>query len=143
MNDDIRERLSAYIDGALSEQELRAVEMEIARSEETRLELEALRAVSSAVKGLPKAPLPAGFMARLDARRARVTSKPERSYFILPPSYRPLAFALSTAVVALVVWDKAHPPEDYLGPKVGWDGNRTAVKSASQAPSSIDVSGRL
>lgn len=143
MNDKIRERLSAYLDGALTDQERRAVELEISRSEEMRLEFESLRAVSAAVKGLPKEKLPDGFMARLEARRAREGSTPERSYFILPPAYRPLAFALSTAVVALVIWDKTQTPPDVVAPRVGWDNEVVAVKSAAEAPPSIDVSGQL
>jgi anti-sigma factor RsiW len=143
MNDDIREKLSAYLDGALSDAERRAVEVEISRSEDMRLELEALRAVSSAVKGLPREKLPDGFMARLEARRLRDGSKPARPYFILPPAYRPVAFALSSAIVALVVWDKNHVPADPLEPKVGWESKKVAMKSAAEAPASIDVSGKL
>ena len=143
MNDNIRERLSAYLDGALSDQERRAVEVEISRSEEMRLELEALRAVSGAVKGLPREKLPAGFMARLEARRVRESSKPQRDYFVLPPSYRPLAFALSTAVVALVIWDRTHTPTEFVTPRAGWDNERVSVKSAADAPPSIDVSGQV
>lgn len=142
MNDDIREKLSAYLDGALSDAERRAVEVEISRSEEMRLELEALRAVSSAVKSLPKEPLPVGFAARLDARRAR-EGAPERAYYILPPAYRPLAFALSTAVVALVVWDRTLTKPDVVAPRVGWDSEVVSVKSAADAPPSVDVSGAV
>ncbi|MBI2386695.1 MAG: hypothetical protein HYV14_11860 [Elusimicrobia bacterium] len=142
MNDAIREKLSAYLDGALLDSERATLEGELSRSEEMRLELEALRAVSASVKGLPKEPLPAGFMARLEARRAR-DAKPERDYLILPPAYRPLAFVLSTAVVALVVWDKTRAPEQLIAPRVGWDSETVAVKSAAEAPPSIDVSGQL
>lgn len=142
MNDDIREKLSAYLDGALSDAERRAVEVEISRSEELRLELEALRAVSSAVKSLPKEPLPVGFAARLDARRAR-EGAPEREYFILPPAYRPLAFALSTAVVALVVWDRTVTKPEVMEPRAGWDSEVVSVKSAADAPPSIDVTGAV
>ena len=143
MNDDIREKLYAYLDGALPDAERRAVEVEISRSEELRLELEALRAVSNTIKSLSKEKLPAGFMTRLGARRAREDSKPTRDYFILPPAYRPLAFALSTAVVALVVWDKTRTPSDIAAPRVGWDSEKIAVKTAAQAPPSIDVTDRL
>lgn len=142
MNDAIREKLSAYLDGALSGMDRKSVEEQLAVSEEMRLELESLRSVSGAVKGLPKEPLPAGFMARLEARRAR-DAKPERDYLILPPAYRPLAFALSTAVVALVVWDKTRAPEELIVPRAGWDSEKVAVKSAAEAPPSIDVSGQL
>lgn len=143
MNDSTREKLSAYLDGALSDTERRAVEVEVSRSEELRLELEALRAVSAAVKGLPKEELPAGFRARLDARIAREGAAPERDYFILPPAYRPLAFALSTAVVALVVWDRTVPRQEMISPRAGWDSETVAVKSAADAPPSVDVSGRV
>lgn len=142
MNDQIREKLSAYLDGALPDAERQAVELEIARSEDMRLELEALRAVSSAVKGLPREKLPDGFAARLESRRAREGSTPPRDYFILPPAYRPLAFALSTAVVALVVWDRTQTP-DIVPQRVGWDGETVGIKSAAEAPPSFDVSGRL
>lgn len=141
MNDITREKLSAYLDGALSDMERRSIEVEVSRSEELRLELEALRAVSAAVKGLPKEELPAGFRARLDARIAREGSAPQREYFILPPAYRPLAFALSTAVVALVVWDRTVPRPDAVSPRAGWDSETVAVKSAADAPPSVDVSG--
>ncbi len=143
MNDSIREKLSAYLDGALPDAERRAVELEISRSEEMRMELEALRAVSAAVKGLPRETLPVGFRARLDARIAREGAAPAREYFILPPAYRPLAFALSTAVVALVVWDKSVTRLDIAAPHVGWDTAKVGVKSAAEAPPSIDVSGQL
>lgn len=143
MNDDIREKLSAYLDGALPDLERKTLEEELSRSEEMRLELEALRAVSGAVKGLPKEALPAGFMARLAARRAREDAKPARGYYLLPPAYRPLAFALSTAVVALVVWDKTQTPPNIAAPRAGWDSETVAVKSAAEAPPSIDVSGQL
>ena len=143
MNDKIHEKLSAYLDGALTDQERRDVEAELSRSEEMRLELEALRAVSSAVKGLPKEKLPDGFLARLQARRTREDSTPAKTYFILPPAYRPLAFALSTAVVALVIWDKTLPPSDIVAPQVGWDSDKVGVKSAANAPRSIVVSERI
>jgi len=143
MNDDIREKLSAYLDGALSDADRRAVEVEVDRSEELRRELEALRAVSAAVKGLPKEKLPDGFAARLESRRAREAAAPAREYFVLPPSYRPLALALSSAVVALVIWDRTVTRPDPVVPSGGWDSEKIAVKSAAEAPASIDVSGQL
>ena len=126
MKDDIREKLSAYLDGALSETQRRAVEVEISRSEEMRLELEALRAVSTAVKGLPKEPLPAGFAARLQARRARESTASRANY-------RPLALALSMAVIALVVWDRTRSPRELLKPLPDWDGGGVALQSAAPA----------
>lgn len=143
MNDDLREKLSAYLDGALASAERAAVEAQLAGSEDMRRELAALRAVSGAVKGLPKAKLPAGFMARLQARREKEQPS-QRSWVFLPPAYRPVAFALSTAVVALVVWDKTRAPQEFAAPRSGWQGDIVAVKTAADAPSSqMDLSGNI
>ena len=51
MNDETRELLSAYLDGALPEGERRALEARLASSAELRGALEDLRSVSKAVKG--------------------------------------------------------------------------------------------
>ena len=119
MNDETREQLSAYIDGALTEAARRDLESRLAASAELRGALEDLRAVSRAVKDLPKEPLPAGFMARFQARRARGDA-PRQDWVFLPPQARPVVAALSIGVVALVIWDKVtvtpepeliHPPE--------------------------------
>ncbi len=142
MNDDIREKLSAYLDGALSDSERQAVELELARSAEMRTELEALRLVSSAVRGLPKAKLPAGFRARLEARRMRGFNT-ERRYFLLPPASRPFAATLAAAAVALVLWNTTQVPSKIKETLIGWDGVKFAVQTAVEAPASIDVSGRL
>lgn len=143
MNDETREKLSAYLDGALPDAERRAVELELSSSAEMRTELEALRAVSKSIKDLPREPLPGGFRARLDARRARET-EPARDWVLLPPAYRPIAAAMSMAIVAFVVWDKAHGPSE-LAPKTTWDGtnDRVAVKTAAEVPTSMDLSGRV
>jgi hypothetical protein len=66
-----------------------------------------------------------------------------RDYWILPPAYRPIVFALSTAVVAHVVWDKTRAPEEMPAHASGWEGSAVAIKSAADAPPSIDVSARL
>ncbi len=143
MNDEIREKLSAYLDGALPDAERRAVEVELSRSLELQKELEALRAVAQSIKDLPREPLPGGFRARLEARRARET-EPARDWVLLPPAYRPVAAAMSMAIVAFVVWDKAHGPAQ-LEPKIAWDGtnDRVAVKTAAEVPTSMDLSGRV
>lgn len=145
MNDELREKLSAYLDGALSEMDRKDVEERIARDEETRLELEALRAVSSAVKGLGREPLPGGFMARLQSRILREGSDTKRDWVFLPPALRPVAAIMSMAVVALVVWDKAHTPVEQAITGAAWDGtnDRAMVKTAAEAPTSMDVSGRV
>lgn len=131
MNDEMRERLAAYLDGALSPEDRATVEAQLARSEELRRELESLKALSATLKSLPREKLPPGFFARLEARRHRAL-KP-RTWVFLPPAARPLAFAMSTAVVALVVWDKTRAPESIHVP-VGWQGDRAAVVSEADAP---------
>lgn len=109
MNDEDRELLSAYLDGALPEPERKALEARIAASEALRRELDELRATAQAVRDLPKEPLPPGFMARFQARRARGDA-PRQDWVILPPGLRPVALALSCGIVALVIWDKATAP---------------------------------
>lgn len=114
MNDETREQLSAYLDGALPDGERRELESRLAASAELRGALEDLRSVSRAVKDLPKEPLPPGFMARFEGRRARGDS-PRADWVFLPPAARPLVAALSVGVVALMIWDKvAVSPEQAL-----------------------------
>jgi hypothetical protein len=111
MTDETREQLSAYLDGALPEAERAELQARLAASAELRGALEDLKSVSSAVKNLPKAPLPSGFMARLSARRARGDA-PRTDWVFLPPEVRPVVAAMSCGVVALAIWNKvAVPPE--------------------------------
>lgn len=139
MNDDLREKLSAYLDGALSETARRDLEARLAASSDLRAELEGLRAVSKAVKGLPRSPLPQGFLARLEARRARGAA-PRRDWVLLPPSYRPAAFALSSAVVATVVWEQFNRTE--APPLLTYEAVK--VVPSSQAPiSQLDLSAKV
>lgn len=139
MNDDMREKLSAYLDGALSEADRRDLEPRLAASSDLRRELEALRAASQAVKSLPRSPLPAGFLARLQARRARRGAE-RRDWVLLPPAFRPVAFALSSAIVAVAVWDQFNRTEAPLQlPKA-------AVKVIPQAEapiSQVDLSEKI
>jgi hypothetical protein len=94
------------------------------------------------VKGLKRQPLPGGFMARLQSRRARA-SEPTRDWVFLPPTYRPVAAAMSMAIVAFVVWDKARGPEELVRNVWNSEHDHVAIKTAAQLPSSLDVSGRL
>jgi anti-sigma factor RsiW len=137
MNDETLELLSAYLDGALPEAARLALEARLAASADLRRELEELRAVSKAVKELPKQPLPPGFLARLQARRARGDAP--RDWVFLPPSLRPAVLALSCGAVALMIWGKVAvaPPEAPLHPR-----DAAPVTGAANAPASqFDVSG--
>lgn len=139
MNDDMREKLSAYLDGALPEAKRRDLESRLAGSTELRQELEALRAVSKSVKDLPKSPLPPGYMARLQARRARGAAE-RRDWVLLPHAYRPFAFALSGILAALVVWDRNRTPEAPFH----FPYDAVKVVPESQAPvAQVDLSGRI
>ncbi|WP_442483872.1 anti-sigma factor family protein [Aeoliella sp. SH292] len=62
------ELLSAYIDGELTADELRAVEEWLASDPEARALVEELRGVSSAVQALPRASVPAEWTAKLAER---------------------------------------------------------------------------
>jgi|GEM_PF-2230909 len=137
MNDEIREQLSAYLDGALSESERRELESRLQGSEELRRELEDLRGVARAIRDLPKEPLPDGFIARLQARQAR-GDQPRRDWVFLPPSVRPVVLALSCGCVALWIWQDVVVRQDPAIPH----GPAAKVLSSEEAPiSQINVSG--
>ncbi len=138
MNNDPREQLSAYLDGALPDAQRAQMEALLQNSPDLRRELEALRAVSSTIKGLPHEGLPQGFMARFHARRAR---PPRSEWVFLPPMARPIAFALSCGVVALVVWDKTVTTPE---PAPMHSLNEAAVATTKSAPvAQLDFANRI
>jgi anti-sigma factor RsiW len=137
MNDQLRELLSAYLDGALSEPARREVEARLQNSEEMRRQLADLRAVAEAVRALPKQPAPQDLAARVLLRRS-AGETPRRDWVFLPPSLRPAAFALSFGVVALFLWQNAVVREPMVLPAPP----APQLKSASNAPlSQVNVSG--
>lgn len=140
MNDDKRQKLSEYLDGALPAAEAAALEMEIAKSPELLAELEELKAVAKLVKDLPNEPLPTGFRQRLQRRMDAGDAPAERrDWVFLAPAYRPFAAALSGLIVAIVVWDKVG--ERPL-PVLPYDG--AAVRTAAEAPASqVDLSKQI
>ncbi len=141
MNDETRETLWAYLDGALPEGERRALEARLAASESLRAELESLRAVSRAVRNAhPESPVPDGFLVRLRARRDRGDA-PRRDWVFLPHELRPAAAALSIGVIALTIWDRVAvppPPEDVFPA-----GAANVALPASAPVSQLNVSGRV
>ncbi|MDE2142911.1 MAG: hypothetical protein KGJ84_10920 [Elusimicrobia bacterium] len=155
INDETLELLSSYLDGAMTEAERLALEARLAASADLRRELESLRAASMAVKNLPREPLPPGFLARLQARRARGDA-PRQDWVFLPPAMRPVALALSCGVVALLVWDKVTvPPPEPLrhseneakvaatadGPVAPFDVSRRAAGLTGARDASQDLDG--
>jgi anti-sigma factor RsiW len=140
MNDETRETLWAYLDGALPDGEKAAIEARLAASESLRAELESLRAVSRAVKDThPARPLPDGFLARLGARRDR-GDRPRRDWVFLPHEVRPLVAAMSFGVVALLIWDKVVVP-DQPQPVFPMGAARVDVSSAAPV-AQVDLSAR-
>lgn len=140
MNDETLELLSAYLDGALPAAERAALEARLVASPELRRELDELRAVAQAVKDLPKEPLPPGFLARFQARKA-AGAAPKADWVFLPPAARPIAFALSSAVVALFIWNKTTvaPEEPLLHPP-----GAAAVSDMKGSPvAQLDFAGRV
>ncbi|HXT00599.1 MAG TPA: hypothetical protein VN915_07990 [Elusimicrobiota bacterium] len=139
MTDETREELSAYIDNALPENERRDLESRLAASAELRGALEDLRAVSRAVRDLPKEPLPPGFMVRFQARRARGDA-PRADWVFLPPAARPVVGALSFGVIALMIWSRVQPAqEQFLHPD-----EAARVAAPGNAPvSQLDLHGMI
>jgi hypothetical protein len=137
MNDELRELLSAYLDGALSEPARRELEARLQGSEEMRRELADLRAVAEAVRALPKQPAPPGLAARVRQRQI-AGETPRRDWVFLPPVLRPAAFAMSFGVVALFLWQNVVVREPMVLPAPP----APQLKSASDAPlSQVNVSG--
>lgn len=63
--DNIREQLSAYLDGELSDAQAKVVEQTLAHDADLARELEALRATQDLLRSLPKAPAPKNFAANV------------------------------------------------------------------------------
>jgi hypothetical protein len=69
--DNIKELLSAYIDGEVTSEQSRAVEQAVAKDPELALELHELTATRRLVMGLPQERAPRGFVRRVMARAER------------------------------------------------------------------------
>lgn len=98
--------LSAYIDEALAEEDRRRVQEHLSVCSSCKAELEELRSVSRLIAGLPREPLPIGFFERLERRR-RVDADADGRLLPLPFPARAVAFALSSLLLAFVVYDRA------------------------------------
>lgn len=106
MMEHVKELLSGFLDQALPGPEKRRVESHLAGCAECREELSELRSVSSLVSGLPRRPLPAGFLQRLERRRNPRREIPSPWPFALPFPARAAAFALSSLLVMFVLREK-------------------------------------
>lgn len=101
--DEIRERLSEYIDGYLSRPEAAKVRGHLLNCASCRQELKALARTVQALRSLPEQPAPAGFALRLEARLAAERSTGWRRWVSwLDRSLASLPLKPMTAVAAAV-----------------------------------------
>lgn len=107
MTDHVIDSLSEFMDDALPAASAREVAAHLSACASCQGELEDLRAASKMVKDLPQAELPIGFMQRLERRR---NEEPAATPWLLPFPARVAAFALSSVIVGLVVYDKFQGP---------------------------------
>ncbi len=101
----VRELLSEFVDGTLSEPRAREVRLHLKECGECQAGLEELGSISRMLQGLPRRPLPRGFMARLEHR---ISPKP-RASFLLGPKARMAAFALSSLLVMFLAYEQLKP----------------------------------
>jgi len=104
--DDVREQLSAYLDGELGEAERRAVEDALERDPDLRAELADLRHTVGLVREMPRLSAPAGFRQRVEAALAEgalTAPQPPRPRRWLRPAVLAAAACLAVAVVIVVV----------------------------------------
>lgn len=94
---DFDEQLSAYIDGALGDEERRAIEERLARDDAARARLAELREVIAAVRSLPRASAPPG-LARDIMDQVRRTPRPVRG-----PAFRSFLAGVGLAAAAVFV----------------------------------------
>lgn len=103
-----REALPELMDGELAERRRAEVEAHLKDCGPCRAELAKLREVSALVRALPERPLPAGFLHRLQRRRReeQAPAASRKPRYLLPLPARLAAFALSSLIVSLVIYDK-------------------------------------
>ncbi len=107
----LRPRLSPFLDGDLGGPDFKEISEHIGSCAACSRELSARRALSTLLKGLPRRPLPAGFQARLEARRASRAG---------PNAGRRGAWAASLAlagVAAIVLIRRPQPPAPTAPPQ--------------------------
>jgi hypothetical protein len=102
----LRELLSAYIDGALSQHDGLTLEAHLAACEACRAELEGLRAASAALRGLPSVAAPRSFALTADqiAGPAPARAAPSPA---LNTAMRLSAASLAVALAAVMIADRS------------------------------------
>lgn len=139
----VSEELSAYIDGQLPAGERERVDAHLKACGECRAELGELQNVSRLMAALPRKPLPAGFMERLERRRAqekgaeKEEAAPGFGWLGLPP--RRLAFSMATVLVAFVAFEYSRT---FLKPGSPEPAVSRPASSIDAAASSVDRAAR-
>jgi anti-sigma factor RsiW len=99
-----KENLSGYMDGAAEGAERVRIEAHLKDCASCRAELDALRAVSDMVRGLPQKPLPPGFSQRLEDRRRQEDNSGGWAALLSP---RNAAWAACAVTVVFVTYKTA------------------------------------
>lgn len=101
------ELLSAFIDGELTDEELKRVNSFLAASAEWRDELERMRAVKTLIAGAPVMKMPADLLQQLEREAAGLAPDPQRTVWTEARRRTPQAWlwtGSAAAVLVLSVW---------------------------------------
>ncbi|MCG6552747.1 MAG: zf-HC2 domain-containing protein [Candidatus Magnetominusculus sp. LBB02] len=96
---EVRDMLSAYMDGQIDGAKLLAIEGHIAECGACKEELRSLQAVAASLKGLATVKAPAGFENRL---KERINARPKSFFDILPLSIKIPAGITALAITAVI-----------------------------------------
>ncbi|MBI4056569.1 MAG: zf-HC2 domain-containing protein [Elusimicrobia bacterium] len=102
--DHVKELLSPYLDKELSNEDGGIVETHLSHCQECTAALRELRATIQQVREIPAAPLPQGFMKRLEKKFEAGFSKPSFSPWTFPGPWKVAALALTAVGVTFLVF---------------------------------------
>ena len=139
MTGHVRESLSDWLDEQLAGNRRTEVQAHLDACESCRGELARLREVSARVRALPLRPLPPGFMQRLARRRAGEPTSARRSYSFMPAPLRLAAFAASSVIVSLLVYDRARLASPIMGGTPSFSVAKKEARLPSTALSAADI----
>jgi len=123
--DQIRDRLSALLDDALSAEEADAVREHVFRCEECREALDALEATVALVRGIPDPDAPDGFVAEVMDRLPRPAGRRSPLLWLAP---------LAVAACVLLIASLAFGPRDEPRPRRVADGPAAEREGLAAAP---------
>lgn len=98
-------RLSPFLDREIPQEETRELEAHLSLCGSCSLELETLRRLGALMQGLPRSPLPEGFLGRLALRRqAQEKRRPDFSF-----QPRAWVFALTAVLAGVIAYETTRP----------------------------------